>query len=206
MKKRHVFGLQPQMAKCICESCQAQWNKDVVVVTSKVQKCQELLSGKSVCMKSNSHDKVGAHEQLQNTSSCAFQPHRNPGTWSKQTSSAVLAVSCLNYPPTEHCCKDPIYGFSACFQTLPCTDHVILSKREPKNNRTKSNFQCQGYLSCWPPMHWKEAGVNSQSLRFTLNSMCIGEFSLHGWLAAFLKRMTLFSSSNVIPTENCLKK
>lgn len=80
-----------------------------------------------------------------------------------------------------------------------------LSKRRPKNC-TKSNFLCQGYSSCWPHTHWKEADVSSNSLRFTLNSTCIGEISLHRWLAAFLKRMTPFSSSNIIPTENCLKK
>lgn len=132
MKKRHIFGLQPQMAKCVCDSCQAQWNKDVAVVTSKEQKCQEFLSEKLACMKSNSHDKVRAHEQLQSTSSWAFQLHRNTGIWSRQTSSAVIVVFCLNVPPTEHCCKDLIYGFSACFQTLPCTDHVMCSKRAPK--------------------------------------------------------------------------
>lgn len=193
------------MAKCICESCQAQWNKDVVAVTSKMQKCQEFLSEKSACVKPNSRDKVRAHDQLQNTSSCAFQPRRNTGMWSKQIPSAVLVVFCLNYPPTEHCCKDPIYGFSAFFQTLLCTDHAMWSKRRPKNC-TKSNFLCQGYSSCWPHTHWKEADVSSNSLRFTLNSTCIGEISLHRWLAAFLKRMTPFSSSNIIPTENCLKK
>lgn len=197
---------QIQMAKRICESCQAQWNKNVVVATSKVQKCQEFLSEKSAWVKSNSHDKVRAHEQLQSTHSCAFQPHRNTGIWGKQTSSAVLVVFCVNYPSTEHCCKDPIYGFIACFQTLPCTEHVALSKRWPKSNRTKSSFLCQGSWSSWPPVHWKEADVTSQSLTFTPNSMCIGEFSLHRWLAAFLKRVTLFSSFNIIPTEIAFKK
>lgn len=38
-------------------------------------------------------------------------------------------------------------------------------KREEK--RTK-NFLFQGYLSCWPHMHLKEAGVGPHSLRFSL--------------------------------------
>lgn len=148
-RKRHVFGLQPQMAKRICESCQVQWNKDVVVATSKVKNCQEFLPEKSAWVKSSSHDKVRAHEQLQSTH--AFQPHRNMGIWSKQTLSAVLVVFCLNYPPTEHSCKDPTYESSAYFQTLPCTDHVMLSKRRPKSTLQKATSYARVTGAADPP-------------------------------------------------------
>lgn len=38
IRKRHVIGLQPQMATFICESCGVQLNKDVVVLTCKMKK------------------------------------------------------------------------------------------------------------------------------------------------------------------------
>lgn len=66
IRKRHVFGLQPQMATFICESCGVQLNKDVVVLTCKMKKKdQEFISDKSTCMESNSDDEVRAHKKLQ---------------------------------------------------------------------------------------------------------------------------------------------
>lgn len=135
MKKRHVIGLKAQMAEFICQSCRAELNKDVALVTSKMQKHQEFLSEKSACVKSNSDDKVTAPKKLQSTSSHAFQSHRSTDIWSNQIPSAALVVFCLNYPTIEHCCKDPIYGFSACFQTLPYTDHVMLATRWQKKKK-----------------------------------------------------------------------
>lgn len=139
-KGMHLVYNQIQMAKHICESCQAQWNKDVVVATSKVQKCQEFLSERSAWVKSNSHDKVRAHEQLQSTCSCAFQPHRNTGIWGKQTSSAMLVVFCLNYPPTERCCRDPIYSSAPAFRLYLAQIMLCCLKEDQKATVQKAAF------------------------------------------------------------------
>lgn len=174
------------MAKCICETAKHYETKMWWLQQAKCKNVRRSYQ-KNQHEWSQIHMTRWGHMNSYKAHSCAFQPHRNMGIWSKKSSSAMLVVFCLNYPPTEHCCKDPIYGFSACLQTLPCTDHVMLSKRRPKNNHTKSKFLCQGYQICRPPMRWKQAGVTSQSFRFTLNSMCIGEFSLHRCLAVFLE-------------------
>lgn len=91
---------------------------------------------------------------------------RDADVWRNQIALAVLIIFCLNYPSIKHCCKDPIYGFSACFQTRRGTDCVTLVKRGRK--KEQKNFLFQGYLSCWPHMRLKEAGVWLHSLRFSL--------------------------------------
>lgn len=157
------------MVTFICKSCGVQLNKDVVVLTCKMKKKRPRVYIREINMHRVKFRRWGEDtREAPKPSSHAFQYCRSRDTdvWRNQIALAVLIIFCLNYPSIKHCCKDPIYGFSACFQTLSGTDCVTLVKRERK--KEQKIFLFQGYLSCWPHMHLKEAGVGPHSLRFSL--------------------------------------